>query len=165
MKWPEMNPLKLPSETISVRFLLLLQSFWVVTWPVYHNFEFGAKNSWKGPKWPKMAWMPEKWQLKPSPLEFCFSCGHFQWSYDLSATILNLRWNLAKNGQNMPKKAPNDQKWPECLKSEIRNHVHWIFTSLAVILSGHMTSLRQFWIWGQNRSIMAEKGPKWPKMA
>ena len=47
----------------------------------------------------------------------------------------------AKNGR---KKAPNDQKWPESLKSDIRNHFHRISASLAVILSGHMTGLQQF---------------------
>ena len=156
--------------------------------------------------------------LKPSPLDFCFSCGHFEWSHDQFTTILSLRPKLAKNGRKgpqmteiglnvwkvtsetisigfllllrsfwvviwpvyinfefgaklakkWPKKAPNDQKWPENLKSDIRNHPHWISASLAVILSGHMTSLRQFWIWGQNWPKwpkMAEKGPKWPKMA
>ena len=47
------------SETISIGFLLLLQSFWVVTWPVYDKFEFGAKIGWKmaknGRKRPQMA--------------------------------------------------------------------------------------------------------------
>ena len=101
-KRPQMTEIRLnvwimTSETIFIGFLLLLQSFWVVTWPVKDNFEFWAKI-----------------------------------------------------GQKWPKKAPNDQKWPECLKSDIRNHLHWISASLAVILSGHMTGLRQFWIWGQN---------------
>ena len=90
MAWNDLNPLKLPPETISIGFLLLLRSFWVVTWPVYDHLEFKAKI---GPKWPK--------------------------------------------------RAPNDRNWPECLKSDIRNHLHWISASLAVILSGHMTSLRQ----------------------
>ena len=72
-----------------------------------------------------------------------------------STTILSF-W--AKIGQKWPKKASNDQKWPECLKSGTRNHFHWISALLVVILSGHLTSLRQFWIWGQN-------GQKWPKMA
>ena len=103
---------KVISEIICIGFLLLLRSFWVVIWPVYINFEFGAK-------------LAKKW----------------------------------------PKKAPNDQKWPENLKSDIRNHPHWISASLAVILSGHMTSLRQFWIWGQKWTKMAEKGSKWPKKA
>ena len=50
----------------------------------------------------------------------------------------------AKIGQKWPRRAPNDQNWPESLKSDIRNHLHWISASLAVILSGHMTSLQQF---------------------
>ena len=110
MAWNDLNPLKLPPETISIGFLLLLRSFWVVAWPVYDHLELKAKI---GPKWPK--------------------------------------------------RAPNDRNWPECLKSDIRNHLHWISASLAVILSGHMTSLQQFWIWGQNWTKMAEKGSKWPK--
>ena len=116
----------------------------------------------QGPKWPKLAWMSKKWHPKPSPLDSCFSCGHFEWSYDQFTSILSLGPNWPKNGP------PNDQKWPENLKSDIQNHLHWISASLAVILSGHMTSLRQFWIWGQNWPKwpkMAEKGPKWPKMA
>ena len=39
---------RVTSETISIRILLLLRSFWVVTWIVCKNFEFGAKN------WPRM---------------------------------------------------------------------------------------------------------------
>ena len=48
---------KITSVTISIRYLLVLRSFWVVTWPVYNNFECGAK---KGQKWPKVAKMAEK---------------------------------------------------------------------------------------------------------
>ena len=86
MAWNDMNSLELSSETISIGFLLLLRSFWVVTWPVYDNFEFLGQN-WpkmaeKGFKWPKMAWMSEKWHPKPFPLDFCSSCGHFEWSHD-----------------------------------------------------------------------------------
>ena len=86
MAWNDMNPLELSSETISIGFLLLLRSFWVVTWPVYDNFEFLGQN-WpkmaeKGFKWPKMAWMSKKWHPKPFPLDFCSSCGHFEWSHD-----------------------------------------------------------------------------------
>ena len=57
------------------------------------------------------------------------------------------------------------QKWPECLKSDIQNHFHWISALLAVILSGHMTSLRQFWIWGHKLAWNGPKrAPKWPQM-
>ena len=52
MAWNDFNPLKLPPETISIGFLLLLRSFWVVTWPVYDHLEFKAKI---GQKWPKRA--------------------------------------------------------------------------------------------------------------
>ena len=42
------------SETISIGILPLLRSFWVVTWLVCDNFEFGTTN-WPEmvPKWPK----------------------------------------------------------------------------------------------------------------
>ena len=63
-----LNAWKMTSKTISTGYLLLLRSFWVVTWPLYNNFEFGAKI-----------------------------------------------------GQKWLKKAPNDQKWPECLKSVCDN--------------------------------------------
>ena len=69
---------------------------------------------------------------------------------------------LAKSGQKWPKKAQNDRTWSEYLKSDIRNHLHWISASLAIILSGHMTSLRQVWVWGQN---WLKNGQKWPKKA
>ena len=47
-----------------------------------------------------------------------------------------------KIGQKWPKWSLHDRNWPESLKSDIRNHIHWISASLAVFLSGHMTSLR-----------------------
>ena len=88
------NDLNVIIWPISIGILLLLRSFWVVTWLLTcDNFEFGAKI-----------------------------------------------------GQKWPTKAPDDQKWPECLKSDIRNHLHWISASLVVILSGHMTSLRPSWV-------------------
>ena len=104
----------MPSQTISIRFLLVSRSIWVVTWPIYDNLEFWAKFCQKGQKWPK--------------------------------------------------KAPNDRKWSECLKNDILNHLHRISARLAIVLSGHMTSLWQFWLWGQNWPKMAEKGPEWPNM-
>ena len=107
-----LNVWKVTSKTISIGFLLLLRSFWVVTWPVLDHLEFKAKI-----------------------------------------------------GQKWPKRAPNDRNWPECLKSDIRNHLHWISASLAIILSGHMTSSWQLLVWGHKWPKMAKKGPKWPKMA
>ena len=44
----------------------------------------------KGPKWPKMARMSEKWHPNPSPLDFCLSCDRFEWSFDQFTTILSL---------------------------------------------------------------------------
>ena len=110
-----------------------------------------AKNSWKGPKWPKMAWTPEKWQMKPSPLKFYFSCGHFQWSYDLSVPILNLRSNLAKNGQNMPR--------PQVTKN---GQNFWKVTSETMSI-GLLLLLRSFWVvtWlvRDNFEFQAKIGP------
>ena len=98
-KWPkndpkiapnDLNRFKVTSETISIRILLLLRLFWVVTWLVCNNFELGATN-WPGmvPKWPqngpKMTpndLKSSRWLLKPSPSKFCPSCGHFEWSHD-----------------------------------------------------------------------------------
>ena len=56
-KWSQndLSVFKLTSETISIGFLLLLRSFWVVTWLAYNNFKFRPKNSpmiaSNGPKW------------------------------------------------------------------------------------------------------------------
>ena len=63
-----------------------------------------------------------------------------------------------------PKMTQDGLKWPEPIEIAIWNHLQWISASLAVILSGHMTSLRQFWVWGQNWLKLAKKGPKWPKL-
>ena len=93
------------SETIFIGVLLVLQSFWVVTWPVYDNFEFGAKI---GQKWSKMAQNTE-------------------------------------NGLDV---------W----KNNIRNNLHQISARLAIVLSGHMTSIQQFWVWGKKRPKVAKSG-------
>ena len=59
--------LKMTSETISIRFLLLLRSFWVVTRLVCDNFISGAENGQKwpklAPKWPNMMWLSKKWLI------------------------------------------------------------------------------------------------------
>ena len=146
LKWPEpieiaiWNHLQWISASLAVILsghMTSLRQFWIwgQNWP---------KMAEKGPKWPKMAWMSEKWHPKPSPLDFCFSCGHFEWSHDQFTTILSVRPKLAKNGRKVP------QMTEIGLKSVIRNHLDWISASLAVILSGHMITLQQFWIWGQN---------------
>ena len=156
---------KMTSETISIRFLLLLRSYWVVTWPVFVNFEFGAKI---GQKWPKKAQNNQKW---PESLKSDIQ-NHFHRISASLAVILSGHMTSLQQfwiwGQKWLKKAPNDQKRPEFLKSDIQNHLYWITASLAVILSGHMTSLWQFWIWGKNWPNwpkMAKTGPKCPKMA
>ena len=85
---------------------------------------------------------------------------------DLSGDMTNL-WQLRVLGKILPKrpkKAPNDRKWSECLKNDILNHLHRISAHLAIVLSGHMTSLRQFWLWGQNWPKVAKNGRKGPQM-
>ena len=98
-KWPQNDPeiaqnylnvFKVTLENISIRILLLLWLFWVVTWLVCDNFDLGAqiapKWSQNGPKMtlklPKMTSMGSKWLPKPSPSNFCPSCDRFEWSHD-----------------------------------------------------------------------------------
>ena len=47
-----LNVWKVTSKTISIGFLLLLRSFWVVTWLVCNHFFYGTQNS---QKWSKIA--------------------------------------------------------------------------------------------------------------
>ena len=102
--------------------------------------------------------------MKPSPSDFCWSRDCVEWSHDHFTTSLSFGQKLAKSGQKWPKRSLNDQNWPESLKNDIRNHLHWISAPLAVILSGHMTSLRQFLVKGQNWSKMAKKRPQMTKI-
>ena len=60
-------------------------------------------------KWPEMTWTHWNCHLKPSSVDFCLSCGHFEWSHDQFTTILSLGPKLAKSSQKWPKKAPNDR--------------------------------------------------------
>ena len=146
-----LNVWKVTSETISIGFLLLLRSFWVVTWLVCNNFEFGAKI---GQKWPKKALNDQKkglkvwkWHPKPSPSDSCFSCGHFEWSHDYSATILNLRPKLAKM-------AKNDRKRPKMTKNGLNvcnmTEIDWF--DVVTALKG------QFWV-SVLTSSSSEAGP------
>ena len=112
-----LNIWKITSLTLSIGFLLVLRLFWVVIWPVYDNFDFGAKigQKWpkmaeKGPEWPNMVWISKKWHPKPSPLDFCFSCDHFEWSHDQFTTSLSLGPKLAEKWPKMAEKGP---KWPK----------------------------------------------------
>ena len=165
MAWNDLNPLKLPPETISIGFLLLLRSFWVVTWLVYDNLVFKAKigQKWpemaeKGPKWPKLAWMSKKWHPKPSPLDFCFSCGHFEWSYDQFTSILSLEPNWPKNGRKRLQMTKNGLKiWKVTFKT---------------ISIGFLPLLRSFWVvtWlacdnFEFGAKIGQNGQKWPKKA
>ena len=81
-------------------------------------------------------------------------------SQDQFATILCSSPKMALSG---PKRTQNGLKWPEPIEIAIWNHLQWISASLAVILSGHMTSLRQFWVWGQNWPKKAPNDRNWTK--
>ena len=141
---------------MSIGFLLLLRSFWVVTWPVYDKFEFGAKIGWKmaknGQKRPQMA----KNDLNVWKMTFETIAIEI---LPLSRSFWVVTWLVCDNffygTQNGQKWPQNDQKLPDRMENDLWNHRHWNSAPLAVVLSGHMTSLWQFFL----------RDPKWPKMA
>ena len=130
--WNGLNVFKVTSETISIRILLLLRSFWVVTWLVCNNFEFGATN-WPGmvPKWPqndpKIAQndlngfkvTSETISIEILPLLRLFwvvtwlVCDKFKFG-DKNGP------KLPQNGQKWPKIVQNGQKWSKCLKKRLK---------------------------------------------
>ena len=126
---------------------------------------FGAKNDSNGLQnntiLSEMTFMSWKWHPKPSPSDFCSSCDCFEVSQDQFAKILCSGQKMALCG---PKMTQNGLEWPEPIEIAIWNHLQWISASLAVILSGHMTSLHQFWVLGQNRLWVAKNGRKRPQM-
>ena len=81
-----LNVWKVTSETISIGFLLLLRSFWVVTWLVCDKFEFGDKNGPKlpqnGQKWPKIVRNGQKWllSLKKTRIDLVYVTSGPFWS-------------------------------------------------------------------------------------
>ena len=98
--------------------LLLLRSFWAVTWLVCKNFEFGAKI---GQKWPKKALNDQK---RPKSLKmtsetisigFLLLLRSFWVVTWLLCNNFKFEAKIDQNGQKRPKKAKNDQKWPKCL--------------------------------------------------
>ena len=101
MAWNDLNVWKVTSETMSIGFQLLLRSFWVVTWLVCDNFEFGAKMA-----------------------------------------------KMAKNGRKWPQ---NDQKWPECLKSDWNWLIWYCHSSYRPILSTSANFIQQ-WGWTGQKS-------------
>ena len=77
-KWPQNDPemaqndlyiFKVTSKTVSIRILLPLWSFWVLTRLLRDNFEFGAKHGPEWPqndqKWPKTVQNGQKWLKSP----------------------------------------------------------------------------------------------------
>ena len=84
--WNGLNVFKVTSETISIRILLLLRSFWVVTWLVCDKFEFGDKNGPKlprnGQKWPKIVRNGQKWllSLKKTRIDLVYVTSGPFWS-------------------------------------------------------------------------------------
>ena len=156
-----LNIWKITSLTLSIRFLLILRLFWVVIWPVYDK---------SGQKWPKKAQNDRTWsEYLKSDIR-----NHLHWisaslAIILSGHMTSLRqvwvWgqNWLKNGQKWPKKAPNGKKWPERMENDFWNHRHWNSAPLAVVLSGHMTSLWQFFLRDPKWPKMAKNGQKWPQ--
>ena len=144
--WNGLNVFKVTSETISIRILLLLRSFWVVTWLVCDNFEFGATN-WPGmvPKWPQN---DPKW-----PQVFKVT------SETISIKILPLlrsfwvvTWLVCDKfefgDKNGPKLLRNGQKWPKI----VRNGQKWLLSlkktriDLVYVTSGPFWSLKGGWV-------------------
>ena len=113
-----LNVWKVSSATISIGFLLLLRSFWVVTWLVYYNFEFGAKI---GQKWPKKALNDQKrpkslkMTSKPISIGFLLLLRSFWVVTWLLCDNFKFEAKIGQNGQKRPKKAKNDPKWPKWL--------------------------------------------------
>ena len=156
--WNGLNVFKVTSETISIRILLLLRSFWVVTWLVCNNFEFGATN-WPGmvPKWPQN---DPKW-----PQVFKVT------SETISIEILPLlrsfwvvTWLVCDKfefgDKNGPKLLRNGQKWPKI----VRNGQKWLLSlkktriDLVYVTSGPFWSLKGGWVtFFQSRG---QNGPK-----
>ena len=159
LKWPEhikianWNYLHSISASLAVILschMTSLQQIWVrgLNWP---------KKAEKGPKRPKIAWMSEKWHPKSSPLVFCFSCNHFEWSHDQFTTILSFGPKLAKNGRKRPQMTKNGPKV-------------WKVTSETISI-GFLLLLRSFWVvtWlvcdnFEFGAKMANNGQKWPQM-
>ena len=107
-----------------------------------------------------MSW---SWHPKPSLSDFRLSYDRFEGvTRDRFAKILYLGPKMALGG---PKMTLNYLKWPKPIEIVIWNHLQCISASLAVVLSGHMNSLRQFWIWGHKLAWNGPKmAPKWPQM-
>ena len=68
---------------------------------------------------------------------------------------------MAQNGLQMAPKWPqNCLKWPQRLQCDFRKYLHRNSAPVAVVLSGRMISLRQFWVWGQKWPQMVSKWPQ-----
>ena len=103
-----------------------------------------------------MTWTHWNCHLKPSSVDFCLSCGHFEWSHDQFKTILNLGPKLAKNGRKRPQMTKNGLNV-------------WKVTSETISI-GFLLLLRSFWVvtWlvcdnFEFGAKMAKNGRKWPQ--
>ena len=148
--WNGLNVFKVISENISIRILVLLRSFWVVTWLVCDNFEFGTTN------WPKM--VPKLPQNDPKIAQNDLN-GFKVTSETISIEILPLlrsfwvvTWlvcNKFKFGdKNGPKLPQNGQKWPKI----VQNGQKWLISlkktriDLVYATSGPFWSLKGGWV-------------------
>ena len=103
-----LNVWKVTSKTISIGFLLLLRSFWVVTWLVCNNFEFGAKNGWKRTQMTKKGlnfWKVTPKTISTGLLLLLRSFWVVTW---LVCDNFEFGAKIGQNGQKWPKQAPND---------------------------------------------------------
>ena len=66
--------------------------------------------------WPSIITMSEKWHLKSSQLDFRFSFWVVTW---LGCDNFEFEAKICQYWPKMAEKAPNHQKWPECLESDL----------------------------------------------
>ena len=102
-----------------------------------------------------MTWTHWNCHLKPSLMDFCLSCGHFEWSHDQFKTILNLGPKLAKNGRRRPQMT--------------KNGLNVLKMTCKTIFIGFLLLLQSFWVvtWlvCDSFEFGAKIGQKWPKLA
>ena len=114
------------------------------------------------PKWPQICL---KW---PQRVQSDFQ-NHLHWNYVPLAVILSGHINSLRQiwvqGHKLVRNDPqNGLKWPQRVQSDFRNHLHRNSAPLAVVLSGHLTSLRQVWVRGHKLvQSGCEMAPKWPQ--
>ena len=87
--------------------------------------------------------MSEKWHLKSSQLDFRFSFWVVTW---LGCDNFEFEAKICQNWPKMAEKAPNHQKWPECLKSDW-NWLIWCCHSYYRPILSACANFIQQWGW------------------